>query len=613
MTQYDDNLLEPVDFYKNTLKERVNNAACDYFDKIVAQAGINIEENRETVKKYDDASSRLNEALKKLRGIKSLKGFLIFLIVACLLTGILLIVLGALGSVSPGIGFGAGVPVALLGIALIVVVVVVVNKKQKERQAIVDKFQEEKDSLYSLALYQMNPLYGLYDYSTAYEIFDEAVDIINFDKFFDKAKLQYLIENCDYQLDEDEQHSTLYVKSGEILGNPFILKKTKFQTMQDKQYSGTRVVTYTETYRDSDGHVRTRTVTETLVAYVYKPAPYYGSYTDLIYGNQAAPDLSFSRRPTGHNPDMKDREKDKFLRKKADELQKMAENSLKKGGHFTPLGNTEFEVFFGAFDRNHEPQFRLLFTPLAQQNYMDIFESDQGYRDDFEFRKMKRTNFISSAHAQSQILTVEPEMFLSHSHDIARLTFVNYINNFFRSLYFDFVPLLSIPLYQQLKTREYIYETELNSNNTMYEAEMISNRFDEDTFKNPLSATQAILKSYFVEKNGGSDKVVVRAHSFEGQNRIDIVPVMARNGHMYDVPVPWIEYLPISQDNVVQVKKVDTTRPAYLNKMNSEGSKFGSYASNLGEHRYFDKLFAFKTNEYFNESDDNNFNDMYNN
>ena len=88
--------------------------------------------------------------------------------------------------------------------------------------------------------------------------------------------------------------------------------------------------------------------------------------------------------------------------------------------------------------------------------------------------------------------------------------------------------------------------------------------------------------------------------------------VRARNGVLYDVPVYWIEYLPIYQDNVVQVKKVDTTRPTYLNKMYGE-SKFSSYASSLGEHQYFDKLFAFKTNNYFSEKDDNNFNDMYNN
>lgn len=612
MTQYDDNLLEPVSFYKNTLKQRVHDAACAFYDSIVKKAAINVDENRDTVKKYDNASERLSEAKKRLNKINVLKGFTIFFIVAFLLVGIGLIVYGCLED-ELGLGLGVGIPSILVGVALIIVICLVINKKQKERRAIVERISKECEQLYGLACTQMSPLFQYYDYSTAYEIFDEAVDIINFDKFFDKAKLRYLIEKCDYVVDEDESHSTLYVKSGEILGNPFILKKTKFQVMQNKQYTGSRTVVYTQTYTDSEGHTRTRTVTETLYAHVYKPAPVYGNYTDLIYGNQAAPDLSFSRTPTSHDANMNDKDRDKFLRKKAADLQKMAEDSLKKGRYFTPLANTEFEVFFNGLDRDNEQQYRLLFTPLAQKNYKELFQTDQGYGDDFEFIKRKRTNFISSAHAQSKQLIIEPTDFLSHSHDIAKDLFVDYVNEFFRSLYFDFVPLLSIPLYQQLKTTEYIYETAIESNNTMYEAEMVSNRFDEDTFKNPLSITETILKSHFVEKNGESDKVVVRAHSFAGEDRVDIVPVMARNGVLYDVAVPWIEYIPIHQDNVVQVKKMDTTRPTYLNKINGE-SQFGSYASSkLGEHRYFDKLFAFKTNEYFNESDDKYFNDMYNN
>ena len=612
MTQYDDNLLEPISFYKNTLKQRVHDAACTFFDSIVKKAAINVDENRDTVNKYDNASERLSDAKKRLNKINILKGFTIFFVIAFLLVGIGLIVYGSVED-ELGLGLGVGIPSILVGIALIIVICLVINKKQKERRAIVERISKECEQLYGLACTQMSPLFQYYDYSTAYEIFDEAVDIINFDKFFDKAKLRYLIEKCDYVVDEDESHSTLYVKSGEILGNPFILKKTKFQVMQNKQYTGSRTVVYTQTYTDSEGHTRTRTVTETLYAHVYKPAPVYGNYTDLIYGNQAAPDLSFSRTPTSLDANMKDKERDKFLRKKAADLQKMAEDSLKKGRYFTPLANTEFEVFFNGLDRDNEQQYRLLFTPLAQKNYKELFQTDQGYGDDFEFIKKRRTNYISSAHAQSKQLIIEPTDFLSHSHDIAKDLFVNYVNEFFRSLYFDFVPLLSIPLYQQLKTTEYIYETAIESNNTMYEAEMVSNRFDEDTFKNPLSITETILKSHFVEKNGESDKVVVRAHSFAGEDRVDIVPVMARNGVLYDVAVPWIEYIPIHQDNVVQVKKMDTTRPTYLNKINGQ-SQFGSYASSkLGEHRYFDKLFAFKTNQYFNESDDKYFNDMYNN
>lgn len=38
----------------------------------------------------------------------------------------------------------------------------------------------------------------------------------------------------------------------------------------------------------------------------------------------------------------------------------------------TLLANDEFEVLFRALNRNNEVQFRLLFTPLAQQNMIDL-------------------------------------------------------------------------------------------------------------------------------------------------------------------------------------------------------------------------------------------------
>lgn len=614
MVEYDDNLLEPVSFYENTLKQRVKEAAEDHFEKLVKKANINVEENIETVKKYDSSAEILAKELKKLKQLKGKRSALYAIGIIALIVGIALILFASFEYLELSIGLGVGIPLTLAGIACIIINIVVFNKKIKAQQKVVDKSNETTQQYLSLAQEQMKPLYNFYDYGIAYEIFDEAVDIINFDKFFDKAKLRYLVEKCDYDDFEDDQHTTLYVKSGEILGNPFILKKTKFQTMINKTYTGSRVVTYVESYTDGEGHYRTRTVTETLHAAIQKPAPYYGAYTDLIYGNQAAPDLSFSRRPTGLKADMKEKEKDKFLRKKSEELQNMAEEALRKGDHFQPLANTEFEVYFDALDRNNESQFRLLFTPLAQKNYRELFSSPHSFGDDFEFIKKKRTNFISSVHTQSMKLTAEPQYFISHSYEIAKELFVGYITKFFKALYFDFAPLMSIPLYQQLKTEEYIYETELESNNTMFEAEMIANRFDENDFANIETADTAeqILKAHFVEKNGNSDKVVIRAHSFRGEERIEYVVVRARNGDYFDVPVHWIEYFPIHEDTTFQVKRVDTTRPEYISKAENDDNDFSKYIWKY-KHEYFDKLFGLFVNvDRFDENDDSDFNNVYN-
>ena len=69
-------------------------------------------------------------------------------------------------------------------------------------------------------------------------------------------------------------------------------------------------------------------------------------------------------------------------------------------------------------------------------------------------------------------------------------------------------------------------------------------------------------------------------------------------------------------DSQINVRKLDTTRPDYLSKVTNSGTSFSQYASNsLGEHKYFDKLFAYfgKGDGNLNESTDNEFTNMYNN
>ena len=47
---------------------------------------------------------------------------------------------------------------------------------------------------------------------------------------------------------------------------------------------------------------------------------------------------------------------------------------MKNGGQFQEMANSEFDVLFGANDRDHEVQFRLMYTPLAQRNTVDLIK-----------------------------------------------------------------------------------------------------------------------------------------------------------------------------------------------------------------------------------------------
>lgn len=76
-------------------------------------------------------------------------------------------------------------------------------------------------------------------------------------------------------------------------------------------------------------------------------------------------------------------------------MNRLANQAIKQGRNFTPLANTKFEVMFKAYDRNNEVQYRLLFTPLAQQNMLEILTGKAGFGDDLaSTRNIRSTSFV---------------------------------------------------------------------------------------------------------------------------------------------------------------------------------------------------------------------------
>lgn len=54
------------------------------------------------------------------------------------------------------------------------------------------------------------------------------------------------------------------------------------------------------------------------------------------------------------------------------------------------MGDAEFDVLWGATDRDHEVEFRLLFTPLAKKQLLDLMKDKEiAYGDNFNFFKRK--------------------------------------------------------------------------------------------------------------------------------------------------------------------------------------------------------------------------------
>ncbi|MCX5775431.1 MAG: hypothetical protein NTV44_03615 [Firmicutes bacterium] len=367
----------------------------------------------------------------------------------------------------------------------------------------------------------------------------------------------------------DPDSSVLFVQSGQIIGNPFLLTRSLRFAMGSKAYTGSLYITWTVTVT-VNGKTETQFRSQTLYATVNKPFPTYGTHDMLIYGNEAAPDLTFSRDPSKANQ-LNEKQIEKLADRETKKIEKMSRKSVSAGGSLTAMTNEDFEGLFKAVNRNDEVQFRLLFTPLAQKQIVDLIKDKAiGYGDDFSFIKNHCLNMIVPNHLSGQDIFANPNKYVKYDLAEARKIFNDYNNNYFRMFYFALAPILSIPLYQQYKPVEFIYQNTYSSNVSCWEHEAVSNWFDINQLKHPSSVTNNILKTHVLSSGGGADEINVTAHGFQGVPRIDYVSVYGGDGRYHNVPVPWTEYLPVSKDSRVIVKVADATaRPDILKNNNT--------------------------------------------
>lgn len=592
-------LLEPIEFYRAQLKDAFHENAEEYFKQLTEKAGTNIEANREAVKKYDQECDKCKSLGKDLGKKKGAKGFFIFLLVISAIA--IAIIIGMIVSKAQvHLAVLIAVPIGCAGlIALSIIMIVKFSRLIKGLNEELAKHQKLAAEHKNTAEQLMASLNNLFEDNMAAFLMSKTTPIIELDRNFDPAKYCYLHEKYGYTTSSRTDESVLFVQSGNILGNPFIFERTYNQNMRDQVYTGSLVITWQEWVRDSNGNSRLETRTQTLTASITRPVPNYYIDTVLVYGNEAAPNLSFSRRPTGHAKD-DEKKLNKYLKEFDKKLDKKVEQNLdNSGSSFTRLHNDEFEALFDALDRNHELEFRLLFTPLAQKNLVALMKDKDnvGFGDDFTFWKRKQLNFIKSAHMQtSEYLDYGCGNIMSYSYDIAHKAFVNYCDNYCRDVYFDLAPLISIPLYQQHKTKEYIYNGQFGHNITQAEAESAANCHDVNLFKHPATRSLGvILKSHFSRTNGAVDECIISAHSFQGIDRIEYVSVYGRDGHYHDVPVPWVEYLPIQKDTAFAVGSAkEQNFPEFNNSYSGGGYKDLLSGYSMADRVFYKKgLFSF--------------------
>ena len=104
-----------------------------------------------------------------------------------------------------------------------------------------------------------------------------------------------------------------------------------------------------------------------------------------------------------------------------------------------------------------------------------------------------------------------------------------------------------------------------------WEHEAIANYYGDDHFKHPSCITQNILKTRVVQRKDGECTVAVTAHGYEGVTRVDHESVLGGDGAWHDVPVEWIEYLPVEQTSNMYLSEKAAPSDVFKNRAASSG------------------------------------------
>ena len=543
-------IYEPLSRYLDEFREKFATLCTQTFQELFEKSGVDEKENQLLVRKIDHLKQQRNAAESK----RSFYKFMIFLMILFFFGGLALAVYYILEGTGKQEqqyciigGFIAALVAALLFFCKFLPAV-------RSASARIEMLNKEIQENISLAWEQMKPLNRLFSWRTTVSMIEKCIPGIFFDHSLTENRLYDLIQTYGWDNTYNDDKSVVFSHSGTINGNPFVFAKLRYFEWIMKTYTGTKRIHWTTRERDSDGKVRTVHHSETLVATVEKPYPMFLEDKMLIYGNEAAPSLTFSREPS----DLSNSGKGFFasikrwsrLRK----LKKFARN-LDDESQFTMMSNENFELLFHAIDRNDEVEFRLLFTPLAQLQMVKLLEDEKvGYGDDFTFRKLEKINVIHAQHLNETDFNTAPDQFCHYDLAYCKKHFMEFNNEFFKSIYFSLAPLLTVPLYQQPRSVPVAENTATDKRASFWEYEALANYYGSEYFQHTECVTQNILKTKRInEPDDSTVSVAVTAHGFRSEEHFDVVPVYGGDGRFHDVVVPWDKYIAVARTRMMNV------------------------------------------------------------
>ncbi len=551
-----EDVYEPLARYRDEFREKFAALTREKFKELTDRSGIDVGANRRLVAKIKKLQGEADSASTR----KTCCGCLMAVGFVCAAAAIIgAIATSDVDSETQGlclIGIVAGL---VLGIAMIPPF----NAAARLLTSLKSQIAAKKENAWR----QMEPLNRLYTWDVTVKLIEATVPRLEFDPYFTADRLAALHRQFGWDDSFNDGKSIIFAQSGVINGNPFVFGHYRYMEWGEKTYEGTKEISWTEWEEDSEGKMHPVHRHETLHAYVTKPIPVYSDQKLLVYGNDAAPNLSFSREPSGLTGNEGGFWNSIRKKRRLGELKAYSRN-LDDDSNFTLMSNHEFETWFHAKDRDNEVEFRLLFTPVAQTQMLNLMKDAKiGYGDDFTFIKQKKINILFSEHLGKATIDTDPSRFRNWDYDAAAEFFISFNERYFKDAYFALATLLSIPLYQQMRTHEDIWKDVLGYRaSSFWEHEAVANYHGESKFAHPSCITRNILKTHVVSQVDGESTVAVTAYGYRGEDRVDYEEVRGGDGNLHDVAVHWTEYLPVSRTSNMFLTERDTPSETFRSR-----------------------------------------------
>ena len=538
-------ILSPLNYYIDSAQPAHSGYTRAYLDLLLNHASVDRTANAQTVQKYNAKQKDIKKLQQSVSSNKSKRTWAIIGIIAAFVFLVMIISNSSMADAgkAPILALGLG-----LGIFGIVKVCKSLNKKNRTLNEQIAALQTEANEFLSEAQGQVAPLLSLFTNDDALNLFTKTLPFITFDKFFSGERLSELVNEYGFSAGIDSDESVLDTLSGELYGSPFVYVQKNQHHMGRETYHGSLSISWTTESVDSQGNRRTEHHSETLHASVTKPKPYFKTDTALYFGNKAVPNCNFSRTYK-HMEDRSEASVERAVRAGEKKIQRKEAKALKTGDDFMGTLNVEFDVIFGATNRTDDYEFRQMFTVRAQESMLELLLYKDGYGDDFSFVKQGKICIIRSEHAQGRPLS--PSVYNYYSHDLEEIesSFIKQNETFFRSVYFDFAPLLLIPPYQQPLVRS---RALTGGRLTAYNYESLANKLSSLLIPDGIR-TDALFSTSLLGRSGNTDSVEVIAYGYCTEKRVDYESVYGGDGHWHQVPVEWTEYIPVKKRSVMKV------------------------------------------------------------